>query len=146
MDTAALLKTRGDPVLRSWVWLCLSDLGLRAMPLELRTPPRPAELYKAPRSDTQVSTKISVDETCTHLAVIIWGVHTGVDHIEQWIDQSFAGSHLLSGLFPSRAQVPEGWNDKGTRCTQGQTDNYLFDSLQKVFMQLIGNCLATLSD
>lgn len=97
------------------------------------------------QTETQVSTEVSVDETCTHLAVIIWGVHTGVDHIEQRIDQAFAGPHLLPRLLPSGAQVPEGWNDKETRGMQGHTDNHLLDSLQKDFMQLIGNWLETLN-
>lgn len=99
-----------------------------------------------PRDQTQLSTKASVHETCTHLAVIIWGVHTGVDHVEQRINQSFTGPHLLPCLFPSRAQVSERWNDKGTQCMQGYTDTHLLGSLQKVFMQLISNWLATLSD
>lgn len=82
---------------------------------------------------------MSVDETCTHLAVVVRGAHTGVDHIEQRIHQAFAGPHLLPRLLPSRAQVPEGWSDKGTQGMQGQTDNHLLDSLQKDFMQLTGN-------
>lgn len=84
--------------------------GWERGPAELSTSRRYVILHK-PRQilpAIQLSTKIHRAETRTHLAVIIRRVHARVDHVQQWIDQSLAGPHLLPGFFPRRAQIPEG--------------------------------------
>lgn len=43
----------------------------------------------------------------TDLAVIIGGVHTRVDHIQQRVHQPLTGAHLLPGFLPCGAEVPE---------------------------------------